>query len=360
MRRLSLVIACSALALATAARAQTVIANPSAVSDGTFADHSFSQPPGTGDMSDSSGGLHYTSTFSLGSSISFESGNVAIGGSGNEIHTTSTSRIDLAVTNDTDVPLTTALKSQIIPAGMGFYLGGNSTSCFTAPATCGQAQTLDTFSSLSSTNAAGRTLGSVSVDFKIMQDRSLLDEFSGGLSIGLNADGAVFTTDLAGLSDLSGFTTGGLTNFGNPRSALGYAWDATDITENLNTIGALGGQSTISYIVTVQTDTLSNCLGDGVCLLAYAGFGDPIGRGGEISSAARFLGPTSLNFTGNPFITGVNFSPETFDLPHFDLNGNLVFAPGNGVPEPAVWMSLVMGFGLVGAALRRRRVLAYA
>ena len=28
---------------------------------------------------------------------------------------------------------------------------------------------------------------------------------------------------------------------------------------------------------------------------------------------------------------------------------------GGGVPEPAVWMSLVMGFGLLGAALRRRR-----
>jgi hypothetical protein len=45
-------------------------------------------------------------------------------------------------------------------------------------------------------------------------------------------------------------------------------------------------------------------------------------------------------------------------VPTFDFNtGVLSF---NGVPEPKTWMSMILGFGLLGAALRRRRVLSYA
>lgn len=33
---------------------------------------------------------------------------------------------------------------------------------------------------------------------------------------------------------------------------------------------------------------------------------------------------------------------------------------GGAVPEPATWVSLIFGFGMLGAALRRRRVLSYS
>jgi hypothetical protein len=31
-------------------------------------------------------------------------------------------------------------------------------------------------------------------------------------------------------------------------------------------------------------------------------------------------------------------------------------AAGGGVPEPATWAMMILGFGMIGAALRRRRV----
>jgi hypothetical protein len=362
--------ACSALVLGTAAQAATVEVAPSASTDITFSDHSYNQPAGSGTMSGGSGGLYYTSTYSVSSSeISFESGNVA---SGRQVQTTSTSRIDMSIFNGSDGQLAPAFKSQITAAGMGFYLGDNSAgTCFTSPTSCGQTHTFDTFSSLAAANPSfsggTRTLGGVSVDFTIQQTLNgvirPLGEFNGGLTISVNADGVDITRDLGGLSPfLQGFTFDGLTQFGHPDSALGYAWDATDIIAGLFPIGS-GQSSTLSYIVTVKTFSNANCLSDDTCLLAYAGFGDPIGRGGAISSAAltRFGG---FNFSGPTpnykFINGVNFSPFTFAPPVFDSDGNLVLTGGGGgVPEPATWALTIMGFGVVGGALRRRRVPAY-
>jgi hypothetical protein len=56
--------------------------------------------------------------------------------------------------------------------------------------------------------------------------------------------------------------------------------------------------------------------------------------------------PANL-WTENGFISRVEFSYE------------LGLAPG-GVPEPASWAMLIAGFGLTGAAMRRRRTAALA
>jgi hypothetical protein len=53
-----------------------------------------------------------------------------------------------------------------------------------------------------------------------------------------------------------------------------------------------------------------------------------------------------------------DWGPQQFGLPTFDFNtGILTF---NGVPEPATWTSMILGFGLLGGALRRRRALGWA
>jgi hypothetical protein len=49
----------------------------------------------------------------------------------------------------------------------------------------------------------------------------------------------------------------------------------------------------------------------------------------------------------------------TFHSIYADDWGHQAFAYGGGVPEPATWMMLIMGFGSLGAAMRRRRM-AYA
>ena len=66
---------------------------------------------------------------------------------------------------------------------------------------------------------------------------------------------------------------------------------------------------------------------------------------------------------------GVNsfkFAPTAFNLPDgvtvnagdYLVNNRFIdplAAPGGGVPEPASWALMIAGFGLAGAALRRRR-----
>ncbi|PZN93327.1 MAG: hypothetical protein DCF31_12960 [Alphaproteobacteria bacterium] len=42
----------------------------------------------------------------------------------------------------------------------------------------------------------------------------------------------------------------------------------------------------------------------------------------------------------------------------FDGVGGVIVNPG--VPEPSVWIQLIVGFGLAGVAARRRRALAGA
>ena len=74
-----------------------------------------------------------------------------------------------------------------------------------------------------------------------------------------------------------------------------------------------------------------------------------------------------LDFTqyasGGPLFTGPGsapvFAPGTFELvnPFFpDSNSTLtISAVGGAVPEPSAWALLILGFGVVGAALRRSR-----
>ena len=96
-----------------------------------------------------------------------------------------------------------------------------------------------------------------------------------------------------------------------------------------------------------STFTRADCLTPTICLVAYSGFGDPIGRGGGVSEAALAAFDVGALDTG---ITGIVFDPQEFQ-PVRLLNGG----GGGAVPEPMTWVSLLLGFGLMRAALRRRR-----
>jgi len=72
----------------------------------------------------------------------------------------------------------------------------------------------------------------------------------------------------------------------------------------------------------------------------------------------------ALSFTGNSI--GILFGTRSDSTPIFDFAtdgvGQAVFAYNGGgvVPEPASWAMLIAGFGLVGAAARRRRAVTAA
>ena len=369
--KIALVVACGAVALASAANAQQVTVDPSAASVTHLGDHDqVVHPAGDGDLSlnvggQTVGGAHYSSDFNVGSQISFESGSVAVG---DQVYR-SQSISSIALNTYFDGTKSGGqLLSQITAAGLGFYV--TSGNCFSSPMSCAQSMNpADNFSAFAVGSGADvQTLATVSFNFAVVQDGETLTQFTGSLD--LNAQNGAYSIDMTNApTALSGLRT---LQFGQPDSDFGYAWNATNLPVNLNPIT---GDSTISYIATVTSETNAPCLADGACLLAYSGFGDPIGGGGEISSnilasdGPLTLGssqglnstcpvPTSLGDDGNTYINCVTFSPTTFNLPSFDGNGNLVFTQG-GVPEPASWALMILGFGAMGAALRRRKVLAY-
>ena len=369
--QMALVAACGVMALATAANAQDVSVTPGGASITQLGDNvAVNLPVGDGDVTlnlggQVVGGAHYSSNYSVGSQISFESGSVAVGKQ--VFKSQSVSNIGLQAYYDGNVT-GAKLVSQITAAGMGFYV--SSGDCFSSPMGCSQSRNAaDNFSAFAvGSGATVRTLATVSFDFAVVQDEQTLEQFTGSINLNVQ-NGAYFIDTTNAPVGLTGLRT---LQFGLPDSDFGYAWNATDLPVALND---WNGYSDISYIATVTSRSNAACLADGACIVAYSGFGDPIGGGGDISSnAAAFSAdsfgagfsagsddglnstcpnPTSPGPAGKTYINCVVFSPTTFAPPTFN-NGVLTFAPG-GAPEPASWALMILGFGALGATLRRRR-----
>lgn len=75
--------------------------------------------------------------------------------------------------------------------------------------------------------------------------------------------------------------------------------------------------------------------------------------------------PSSISFSGLRWSGTVDdygfYATRTYAVPNFYINAeNVELSIAQGVPEPTTWALLIGGFGLTGAALRRRRVLATA
>jgi hypothetical protein len=305
-------------------------------------------------------GTSYNSFVNVGATqITFESANA-----GSTANASSFSSVSFDVTNNTLKPAT--FSSTITAAGLGFYLADTSGGCLYTG--CAQAVG-HTFSELGNGGA------SVGFNFSITQsvpgfDSSTLYSLNGSMQI--NRDGGlIFFDNLGSFGDPTGGSGArSLLNFGDATgndylgdidaaSGVSYVWDATDISFD---IGSAVNQ-TLTYTTSVFSNSSQSCIsGTSICLVAYSGFGDPVGRGGDVTAFASLanFGAQVESFGPNGpngLIGGIHFAPTVFDIPTFN-NGEVTFAP-NGVPEPSTWMSLIAGFGLLGAALRRRRVLAY-
>jgi hypothetical protein len=78
---------------------------------------------------------------------------------------------------------------------------------------------------------------------------------------------------------------------------------------------------------------------------------------GVVDSFIATVGTTGNNFYG---FTGVSFDSIriTNQASDFWLIDNVQI--GGVIPEPATWAMLISGFGLIGTALRRRRIAAAA
>lgn len=364
MRSLAYAIACGALLAGTSAQAVSLditgvksggitlgAAGAPTLANGIYADFD-------NDLGAAYGGSTETKVKVTPSYASFESG-VAVSGPNAAAQSHSGLDVDIINNSPNNLVSIDSVGSTIIPAGLGFYMqdrtgdptGGNA---FTGYGQAGYSS----FGSLFTEDLAGTTFATAGFTFDIYGDDYLENPYAealytlnGNLTLSFDDVGNVVrggNIEAAGLS-LNGFTTA----YDNP-FALAYAWGETDIEIILNQILEAGQSTSLYYRTTAYASTNTTCLDDAVtCLVAYSGFGDPIGRGGGVSLAAARGVRDQLAY--NP-ITGIVFDPRLIDP--FRVKSTVI--GGGAVPEPATWMTMILGFGLLGAALRRRRVLAYS
>ncbi|WP_293450926.1 PEPxxWA-CTERM sorting domain-containing protein [Phenylobacterium sp.] len=355
MGRWGLVIASSALLCATSAHAQLVNATgggsvsfnldgSSATFDGLWSNTMTHVNTGSGTTFETQ--VDVTPDY-----VSFESGAANAGPSS---ATSATSSVDVYYLNDTGEAYTPVLESTIIPAGLGFYLQDRSGGCGGNVYT-GCPETLGAYSFSDLVPAAGYADGQPfalsGFDFTIYDGDNQLFSLSGMLTMSY-IDGEVVIDDsgLAAASEfLNGFTR--VTPL-NSNSALGYAWDATDFEVALQSIVEPTEIRTLTYTATVFSESHVGCINPTTCLVTYSAFGDPIGRGGGVESVVSYGAKRSFQlYNQTPGITGIVFDPVQFQ-PFRIASG--------AVPEPATWALMLLGFGSLGAALRRRRAPAHA
>jgi len=366
MRSLAFAAASVALLAATSAAAQEIY-NIQAT-----AGSSFFNPDGEGfvetQISDGgagryppdggfNGGATYNSFVDIGpASIFFESSNVTSQGDFSHFSSYSELSFSFEATQEFN------FHSEITPQGLGLYLADTSGGCLFSY-NCVQVSDEDYQFAQLDPLGENVYLGGVTFSFEIFDNGNEIYNLSGALYLtkGLEGcnDGAFCI--LSGLGTaaetLNGFT---MQTHVNDFSAIAFAWDATDVS-----LGMGIGDHNITYRTTVTSFTNSNCLGpyETVCLIAYSGFGDPIGRGGAIDAlrAPASLSIGTLSHMSPDLITGLNFSPQELLLPYFDSNGDLILrgASQGAVPEPGTWGLMILGFGTMGAALRRRRIPAH-
>ena len=158
----------------------------------------------------------------------------------------------------------------------------------------------------------------------------------------VNGGGALFL-NAAQNSGVSPIATG----FGSQLNYTAYSSNAT-----VNAAGILAGLSagagasfTGGYF---SHDSVS---GGGLTSLIDGDVGVILAEGGFGAGHLTVGGETTTNFHngGDPFQLRVN------ELTHAALGGT-----GGAVPEPASWALMIGGFGMAGAALRRRRAVAVA
>ncbi len=293
--------------------------------------------------------------------VTFESGTATVGA--NSL-SRSTSGINIVFENTNDGLINLdPFGSTIIPAGMGFYVQDRSGQPADGNPFTGYGQSLTTeFSDFFSGNNVGE-FARAEFDFDVVTNGgdSVLYSLSGFVSLSFDANGNVIINEnLTGLGQ-AGERLNGFANAINNHHALVYDWQATNILIPLDGELSQNQFQTVFYRANVTSWTTAGCINDGLnCIVAFAGFGDPVGRGGGIEEAAAFSEFSAFS---------ENFGPLHLDIDHDHdfviggLNFNAVevnaFRSG-AVPEPATWALMISGFGLAGTALRRRRRMAYS
>ncbi len=247
---------------------------------------------------------------------------------------TATTKLYLTITNTSATAMDVKLNSAITPAGFGFFVADPNTGDINQSVLTTNPN--EAFSNFTPTTD-GANLAGASYTFKITKGAtasSAQTTVPNGFYFGS------LTEDSSGLVTTYGHSNpqpNGIVNAdpaADPNQFQGYQWDETDLVLDLGSLAA-NSSETITYTSSVSSFTNALSDGSGVQLLAYACFGDPIGKGG--GSGADPSCSSSFR-VGQPTI----------------VDGVIEFNTPATVPEPASWALMLIGAGLVGGALRRR------
>jgi len=185
-------------------------------------------------------------------------------------------------------------------------------------------------------------------------DGTMFDIQTGANALTLTSIGAnIFGTASYNIYYKSGSTNGSTTNpaawtllnsfsnvvgFGSTYSDPGgiVEFDITDL--------ALAANSTYGLYITQTVANLGSTSG-----VRYSGSGNAVSIGTPLVADGNL---TILNGRGASYaFTGISNFGRSF-------NGSLSYTVNAAVPEPATWGLMILGFGLAGAAMRRRTNLA--
>ena len=294
--------------------------------------------------------------------ITFESSNSV---SGSPVTTSSSSTVAIDLHNTTGKSV--QFQSTITAAGLGFYLADiNNGDCLVSSCSVASGSS---FSDLVQNNnnrgplssIGGGPLAEVGFNFSVSRlgETTALYSLSGLLT--LNSNGVVDATGLGHGADGVSYPATGIYRLDNVNQVasdpgnVGFSWGATDIGFNIGN----AVDQTLIYSTSVHSFSGGGCtvFNPSVCLVTYSGFGDPVGRGGGDPALLSFFAAFASDGDGGNSVGGVSFTPTSFRLPTFDADRG-VLSFGNSVPEPATWMTMILGFALLGATLRRRRTVA--
>ena len=301
------------------------------------------------------GGIQSTSKLNQGL-IEFQNGVIAGGPGGSS---TAFTEVEVTYQNTGTSAVQAVLDSTLLPAGLGFLIGDITSDV--GPGLCGNAQLNQcgqTSQNVSFSNVSQATAGFF---FDVLSNGVSIYNLSGGMTI--DSSGNVTDTLGAARSTLKNFALQTVPGSG---TAIGYNWDSTVVSIVVPGLLAPGASATLTYRVSTYATSTGSCAGtpgsnafNQTCAIGYSVFGDPVGRGGVITNSLQ----SSMMAAGPYLSTGIPVAGIAFNTlgpllaPSFDSNtGSLgVFLPAP-VPEPASWALMIGGFGMVGGALRRRRI----